>query len=161
MVLVLLLRLGVMTLEAQFPATDRSDPWIFRGELTTDRVQTTLLEVRLAEAQPTPGLTAATVRDSGARIFLRDERLITNNDVLEASVVEAAGRFSVAITLTPDGADRMASATSTHIGKPLALIVEGEVTSAPIVRSTIRNQAMITGDFTRAQAETIASGLRR
>ena len=79
----------------------------------------------------------------------------------EASVVEQAGRFSVGITLTNDAAARMANATSAHTGKPLAIIVNGEVIAAPTVRSAIGDQAVITGGFSRAEAETIAAALRQ
>ena len=43
----------------------------------------------------------------------------------------------------------------------LAIIVNGEVVAAPTVRGTISNQAVTTGDFTRAEAERVASDLRR
>jgi preprotein translocase subunit SecD len=130
-------------------------------EVNTDRIQTTLLEVRLAETEPATGLNAATVLNSDSKIYLHDERVITNNDVVQAQVVEGRGRFSIAITLTPGGAARMATATSTHVGKPLAIIVNGDVVAAPTVRGQIGNEAVINGDFTRVEAERIAAGLRR
>jgi SecD/SecF fusion protein len=105
-------------------------------------------------------LDAATVLNGG-RIYLHEERVITNDDVAQARVVEIDGEFSIAITLAPDGAARMASATSAHMGKPLAIIVNGEVIAAPIVRDRIGNAALITGLFTRAQAEHLVEGLRR
>ena len=130
-------------------------------EVNTDRIQTTLLEVRLAETEPATGLDAATVPSSNSKIYMHDERVITNNDVVQARVVEGKGQFSIAITLTPSGAARMASATSQHVGKPLAIIVNGDVIAAPTVRTQIGSEAMITGDFTRVEAERIAAGLRR
>src|SRR3984893_7598849 len=120
-------------------------------EVNTDRIQTTLLEVRLAE----------TVPNSNSKIYMHDERVISNNDVVQARVVEGKGQFSIAITLTPSGAARMAAATSKHVGKPLAIIVNGDVIAAPTVRTQIGSEAMITGDFTRVEAERIAAGLRR
>jgi preprotein translocase subunit SecD len=130
-------------------------------EVNTDRIQTTLLEVRLAETEPATGLDAATVLSSNHKIYLHVERVITNNDVVQARVVEGNGQFNVAITLTPGGAARMATATSMHVGKPLAIIVNGDVIAAPTVRGQIGSEALITGDFTRVEAERIAAGLRR
>jgi preprotein translocase subunit SecD len=132
-----------------------------RAEVNTDRVQTILLEVRLAETAPARGLIEAAVQRSDRKVYLHDLRVITNNDVVAARVVENGGQYGVAITLTGDGAARMTAATSTHIGKPLAIIVEGEVVAAPAVRSRISDQAVISGNFTREQAERIASGLQR
>ena len=107
------------------------------------------------------GLVRATVQNSGRQIFLHDERVVTNNDVVQARVVESNGRFSIAITFTPNAAARMATATATHAGRPLAIIVDGEVIAAPTVRSPLTNEALITGDFTRAEAENISAGLQR
>ena len=123
--------------------------------------QPTTLEVRLAETTPASGLTEATLQGSGQKIYLHDMRVITNSDVLQARVVEDRGGFNVAITLTVEAASKMATATSAHTGRPLAIIVNGEVIAAPTVRGTIGDQALISGDFTRAEAERIASGLRR
>ncbi len=130
-------------------------------ELNNDAIQTTLLEIRLAETQPAAGLVRATVQSSGGQVFLHDERLVTTNDVLQARVVESNGRFNVAVTLASAAGARLATATATHTGKPLAIIVDGEVISAPTVRDRIANEALITGDFTREEAERIATGLQR
>jgi preprotein translocase subunit SecD len=130
-------------------------------ELNTDPVQTTLLEIRLAETEPVAGLERATVQNSGQQVFLHDERIVTTNDVLQARVIEINGRFNVAVTLAPDAGARMATATATHTGKPLAIIVDGQVISAPTVRDRITNEALITADFTREEAERIATGLQR
>jgi preprotein translocase subunit SecD len=56
--------------------------------------------------------------------------------------VENNGRFEITITLMPNAAEKMASATSAHIGRPLAIIVDGEVIAAPTVRSQITNEAL-------------------
>ena len=130
-------------------------------ELNTDPVQTTLLEIRHAETEPVAGLERATVQNSGQQVFLHDERLVTTNDVLQARVLEINGQFNVAVTLAPDAGARLATATATHKGKPLAIIVDGDVISAPTVRDRITNEALITGDFTREEAERIATGLQR
>jgi preprotein translocase subunit SecD len=132
-----------------------------RFEVITDRIQTTLLEVRLAETEPAVGLGAATVLKSDSKVYLHDVAVVTNNDVVQARVVERSGQFGIAITLTPGGAARMASATSGHLGRPLAIIVNGEVIAAPTVRGQIGNEALITGNFTRAEAEHLAAGLQR
>ena len=148
---------GVTTAQRQRLPT----PELFPPELSTDRVQTTLLEVRMAETEPARGLIQATVSNSDRKIYLHDVPVITNHDVMQARVVQADGRFNVAITLFSEGAVKMAKATAAHIGKPLAIIIDGEVVAALTVRSAISDQALITGDFTRAQAEKIATGLQR
>jgi len=53
----------------------------------------------------------------------------------------------------------MRQPTTTHIGKPVAILIDGDVALAPTVKSPIGAAAMITGDFTRADAERIADGI--
>ena len=40
-----------------------------------------------------------------------------------------------------------------------AILIDGEVVMAPVIRSAISNSALITGTFTRADAERIADGI--
>jgi preprotein translocase subunit SecD len=67
---------------------------------------------------------------------------------------------------SPEGlSPRQASPDGRHrydcLGTPLAIIVNGEVIAAPIVRGRIADQALITDDFTREQVQGIAAGLQR
>ena len=130
-------------------------------ELTPDRPQTTILEVRLAETTPVRGLTRASVRNSAEPLFLHDERIVSTPDVPQAHVVESNGRFNIQVFLSPEGAARRADVTAPHIGKPLVIIVDGEVVAAPPLRAPITTQILIADNFTRAEAERIASGLMR
>jgi hypothetical protein len=59
----------------------------------------------------------------------------------------------------PSGAQRIRQATAAHIGRPVAILIDGRVVMAPVVRSPIRDSAMITGRFTQAEAERIADGI--
>ena len=120
----------------------------------------TRLEVRLAETQPGVGLTEATVPASGQKIYLHESSVITNADVIEAHVEsDVNGNPSVTIRVAPDAAVRLENATREHIGKPLAILVNGTVVSAPILRGVLRQDAAIFGTFTQAEAEQIAAGL--
>ena len=120
----------------------------------------TTLEVRLAESQPAAGLHEA-VLESGQRIYLRPEAVVTGADVTGASVVDAGGRFSINVAFTSAASTRLGEATKIHVGRPIAILLNGKVISAPTLRSMIRGSAVITGDFSRAEAEQIASGLVR
>jgi preprotein translocase subunit SecD len=120
----------------------------------------TKLEVRLAEEQPAAGLVEAAVSHSDKHVYLQPSAVITNEDVSAARVVSAGGAaFNVAISFTPQGTEKMMNATQTHIGRPLAILVNGTVVAAPTLRGTIGQDAIITGDWTRQQADEIAAGL--
>ena len=53
----------------------------------------------------------------------------------------------------------MRQATAAHIGRPVAILIDGQVVMAPVVCSTIGSSAMSTGNFTRADAARIADGI--
>ncbi len=118
-------------------------------------------EVRLAEGQPAPGLIVARVAASDRLIYLHPETVVNNEDIA-ASWVSQDGpdRFAVVVDLLPSGAERMRHATSAHAGRPVAILVDGSVVLAPIVRSAISDSAVISGSYTKRQAERIARGVR-
>lgn len=117
-------------------------------------------EVRLADDRPAAGLTATPV--SGNRtIYLQSRAVVSNSDIAQAEVVPGNGvsMFNVLITFTPDGAVRMLRATQGHLGRPVAILLDGDVVMAPVVKSPISASAMITGNYTRAEAERIVNGI--
>jgi hypothetical protein len=131
------------------------------GVLGNANAQATL-QIRLAEEQPATGLKEATVAHSDKKLYLHESAVITNADVSAARVVPAsATTFEVLISLTPEGSKKMMSATQAHIGKPLAILLDGIVVAAPTVRSTIQREAVISGDWSRQEADDIAAEFTR
>jgi hypothetical protein len=117
-------------------------------------------EVRLAEVKPAPGLREAKVEDSGRFIYLHQEVVVSNDDIAEARIVSiSASQYNVSVTLNKTGADKMQAATSGHIGRLLAILLDGQVVMAPVIRSPIEGSAVITGNLTKAQAERIVNGI--
>jgi preprotein translocase subunit SecD len=123
----------------------------------------TAFEMRLAETQPAAGLVEAEVPDSSTKVYLHREAIVTNADVVEARVISGitSVNFNVAVTFNSAGAAKMARATASHIDKPVAILINSRVIAAPIVRSQITDQAVISGDFDNSQASAIAAGLTR
>lgn len=117
-------------------------------------------EARLAEEAPAPGLTEATIAGSDRTIYLHPDTIATNADIADARVVESGDTFQVTVALTAEGAYRVFRATEAHLDRPVAILLDGEVVMAPVVRSPIKESAVIAGDFTRAEAERIADGIR-
>ena len=127
-----------------------------------DVVAAVRFEVRLAEENPGNGLREAVISGaSGRRIYVHQETVVTNSDIAQAEVIpgDAASTFSVTVTFNADGAAKMLRATQSHMGRPLAILVDGEVMIAPVVRSPITTSAIVSGSFTRAEAERIAAGI--
>ncbi len=132
-----------------------------RLPLTTTVAAQVRFEVRLAEESPAAGLRVAAVADTGRLVYLHPELVVGNDDIAQTWVVESMPRFAVGVKLLPGGAGRMHQATASHVGRPVAILLDGVVVMAPTVRSPIDGTAVITGDFTRDEAERIAAGLER
>jgi preprotein translocase subunit SecD len=120
-------------------------------------------EVRLAENQPREGLVVARVgADPAHLVYLHSTPVVGNDDIAQSWVVDdGSGQFAVSVEFLPAGADRMRQATRTHEGRPMAVLIDGRVVMAPVVRSEISTSAVITGDFSRAEAERVAEGISR
>ncbi len=57
-------------------------------------------------------------------------------------------------------AQAFAAHTGANIGQPLAIVLDGEVLSAPIIQARLDDGGEITGNFTREEAVTLAVQLR-
>ncbi|HEY2907262.1 MAG TPA: hypothetical protein VGJ29_15275 [Vicinamibacterales bacterium] len=125
-----------------------------------DLVAAVRFEVRLAEERPAAGLTEVTAGDR--TIYLHQESIVTNTDIADAQVVKGEGSdtFSVHLVFTADGAAKMKRASQDHIGRPVAILIDGAVVMAPVVRSPMSTSAVITGQFTQAEAQRIVGGIR-
>jgi hypothetical protein len=119
-------------------------------------------EVRLAEDNPGPGLREAKMSDSSRPVYLHNKIIVTNSDISAVRVIESGSpsQYSVGVEFTASGAEKMRAATAAHIGKPMAILLDGQVAMAPVIRSPISTFALITGHFTKTQAENLASGIR-
>ena len=69
------------------------------------------------------------------------------------------GKFSIALKLNEAGGAALRTLTKSHLNHPLAIVVNNKIITAPIVRSEIGRDIVITGNFTREYAERIAAAL--
>jgi hypothetical protein len=118
-------------------------------------------EVRLAEEQPGADRRAAKVAGSDRVIYLLDEVVVTNGDIARSAVAPGStpSTFNIGIRFNEAGAEKMRRATANHLGKPLAVLIDGEVVMAPTLRSPVSDSALISGDFSQAEAERIVNGI--
>ena len=99
--------------------------------------------------------------DSLDKFRLLPEVILSNSDVADAAVVVRNGNPTILVTLSQSAAGRFATTTEMNVGRRMAILIDGEVVSAPIIRGRIEGgKAMITGDFDRPRAERIARALR-
>ncbi|MCX6922660.1 MAG: hypothetical protein NT154_05510 [Verrucomicrobia bacterium] len=95
-------------------------------------------------------------------LYVEKKVLLDQNDIQSAKVVlsQPAGQSSshpeIAITFSDTGRKRMAEVTRQNIGKRLAIIIDGQVYSAPVIRSEISGgKATISGSFDRQEADNL------
>ncbi len=119
-------------------------------------------EVRLAEDGPGDGLVEARIDGSDRVVYLHPETVVANGDIARSSVVPGDGpaEFWIGLEFTASGARKMRQATAAHVGRPIAMLVDGEVVAVPRLRSAISASAVISGAFARAEAEAIVDGIR-
>ncbi|MGA2028954.1 MAG: protein translocase subunit SecD, partial [Verrucomicrobiota bacterium] len=71
------------------------------------------------------------------------------------------GEPQISFTLTDDGAKKFAEVTRNNVGHRLAIILDGELYSAPNIQSPIETgNGQITGQFTPQEAQNLASVLQ-
>ena len=120
-------------------------------------------EVRLADERPGDGLIEARVGGSEQVIYLHPEIIVTNGDIAQSGVVPGnnPSKFWIDVEFTAAGAERMRQATAEHIGRPIAILIDGAVAAAPRLRSPLAAAAVIiSGDFGQDEAQAIADGIR-
>lgn len=89
------------------------------------------------------------VRERSTEPPLRLERavLVDETDIRSASMREReqARGYDVAITLSDEAAKRFGEATTANVGRRLAIVFDGEILSAPVVRSRVDQNVMVSG----------------
>lgn len=119
-----------------------------------------------------PGVTDANailaeLGEPGTLQFMDSEGavLLTGEDVKNAqpqmSNEKGSREYSIALTFTDSGAEKFSEATAANIGKPIYIIYNNSLVSAPTVQAAITGgQASITGIDSYEDANTIASTIR-
>jgi preprotein translocase subunit SecD len=111
-------------------------------------------EVALEKERRTERVLNAYLVPSNADIngdFLTDAQVQYDNRVNE---------WQVTFTWNADGGRIFGALTEKNIGNPLAIILDGQVYSAPVIRDRISRQGQITGRFSSEEARDLAVVLR-
>ncbi len=102
--------------------------------------------------------------EDGTREGLVSKRIILSGDnLLDAQPKMDSQNNETVVTFTLDrvGAKRFGKATSTGIGKQLAIVLDGKIISAPVIRDAIvSGSGQISGNFTFQSATDLALLLR-
>ena len=136
---------------------------------------TAQLELRLVQAGPAldeaalPPLNSslqnlATELPTGAEAFYQVNRVaaITGRDLRNArqGIDFQTNTPNVEFSLHADGASRFREFTGANVGRQMAIVLDGDVVSAPVIESPIYDQGQIVGNFTVEEALDLALVLR-
>jgi preprotein translocase subunit SecD len=126
--------------------------------LADDKAKTKV-EFRRAEKTAAEGLTEATVAGTKEKVYLHKAADLTGADIASARVAGDAKDPTIEITFTEAGAKKAAKVSEDHADKPIAIVVDGKVLAAPVVRAKLGTTIRISGNFTGEEAAKIVKGI--
>ncbi len=77
-----------------------------------------------------------------------------------AAQLDQSNQWAIRFELTSEGGQVFGPFTGSAIGKPMAIVLDGIVLSAPTIQARLDTGGTITGSFTQEQAQTLALQLR-
>jgi preprotein translocase subunit SecD len=96
-------------------------------------------------------------------IVLEYPPIVDGSELRDASAYSQTGNdsdYKITFNLKPAGAQKFGDWTGKNIGKYLAIVLNNEVKSAPVIRGQIFDSGEIDGRFTKSSAEDLALTLK-
>ena len=96
-------------------------------------------------------------------IILEYPPIVDGSELRDASAISQTGSendYKIIFNLKPAGAQKFGDWTGKNIGKYLAIVLNGEVKSAPVIRGQIFDTGEIEGNFTKTSAEDLSLTLK-
>lgn len=88
-------------------------------------------------------------------------RTVTGRDLSNATASRGQfGQPNVEFTLTPSGAQAFGDLTGQNVGNGLAIVLDGRVVSAPVIKSKISDRGQIEGNFTAQEVQDLVLVLK-
>ncbi|GJE38206.1 protein translocase subunit SecD [Methylobacterium persicinum] len=139
------------------------------GEQNPERLEkllgsTAKLEFRMLADSPSGDVDMLPSKDGkGAKVPVERRVMADGGELTDAQPAfdQQSHEPMVSFKFNLRGAQRFGQATSENIGRPMAIVLDNEVVSAPVIRSAITGgSGQITGNFTVQQANDLAVLLR-
>ena len=103
------------------------------------------------------------MQKGGGTITVQKRIMVDGEDLVDAqqSFDQQTGEPDVTFRFNLRGGQKFAQVTSENVGRPFAIVLDGKVISAPVIRSPITGgTGQITGNFTLDEASSLAILLR-
>jgi preprotein translocase subunit SecD len=115
------------------------------------------IEMSAVADTPTDSSKTVTLNDT-TKILISRTPLVATGDITSASASQSGDQWVVNFTVTDDAAKRVHDFTQQHVGRNLALVVDGKARSAPRIAGAIVGGYRIDG-LNRADAERLATAI--
>ena len=109
-----------------------------------------------------PGTILLQSASADDRSYVVEKRVMVSGEMLDSASagIDQNNRPAVNFALNTVGARKFGTVTGENIGRPFAIVLDGQVVSAPVIQSQIFGSGQITGDFTVAETNELALILR-
>lgn len=115
------------------------------------------LEIRAAASSPVAGWQQMS-SPGGEAVWVSPTSRLTGADIERAEVRTQNGQPAVGVVFTAEGEKKMIALSAEQTNRPVALLLDGKLIWAPIVRGSIGSEAVLTGGpdgLTPAQIERL------
>ena len=96
-------------------------------------------------------------------LYMMDKQYLVDGAGLRMSVArpddQNPGKYQILFEFNGEYANKFGQATEANIGKPMGIVLDGVVCSAPVIRDRITRSGQITGNFSGEQANDLAIAL--
>ena len=124
-------------------------------------ISTTALEAQASGRIP-PGSEILPSASGDGELYLVRKQVLITGDMLD-DARPAFGQNNdpvVSFKLNPAGGARFGRITGQNIGRPFAIVLDGKVISAPVIRDQIFSEGQISGDFSVEESDELSLLLR-
>lgn len=104
-----------------------------------------------------PGIVEADGHPSTVYYLLQRTPVITGSDLRSARPLpDENNKPAISFSLNQEGARKLGKATGENIGHRMAIVLDGQVRSAPTIDSRITSDGRITGSFTQQETQDLS-----
>ena len=140
-------------------------PHVDDGGMIQDKSEYLIpIEFRKAQYEYKKGLIKKQILNTDSIIYLYNNAELSNKDIVSTIIVEYAtnNKGGIKILLNKKGKRAFTKMTKENIGKPIAVLIEGKVVCAPIVKDVIYDGIIKIPDvFTFEEASRIGYGIEK
>ncbi|HEX7938363.1 MAG TPA: hypothetical protein VF483_05175 [Gemmatimonadaceae bacterium] len=117
------------------------------------------IEMSAVADRPTDSTKAAVMLHDTTTILMSRTPLVATSDITSATALESEDQWVLSFTVTDAAANRIREFTKQHVGKNLALLVDGKVHGTPRIAGAISGNTYQIDGFNRADAERLATAI--